>query len=562
MPYQKTSLRREKRDLREKMRGLGLDYRDIAAEFARRYNLRPRAAWREAYGWSLQDTADRINDFRGQVGLDPGGLASMTAPHLSEYENWPGHGSKPTGRRPTPYLLALLATAYDCTVTDLIDLADREQLPAADLLVLDKYTQPAAQTSGSTDEATVGISAGPVAGRVSAARAAGESPMDTAGLVSAPDPGYSDGTDRVDGRDFIAVVAGSAPPLARKADSEGAASTIAGESADFAASEAARTVTPMSVIQLTAELERLARHYADIPPVEMLDQARRLRDESHRLSQRTRVPAQLADLHLVTGAACGLLARSSWDLGEWLAAIEQAHAAGIYGELIGHGALQAWAAGTEALIAFWRGRPRDAVDAVTRGLQLAPMGTPRARLHCIAARAWAYVGAIETVHAELASADQALGQAGGLNAEVLHDEIAGEYSWNQARHAMCAATALLVAGDLDRAAARAREAINVRTDGRASDHLVSAKAYADLACIELASGHLDAAQHALGPVWNVAPQFRPYPLIGRLESAANALTKPRYARSRSASDLGERIRGYCDASAPALVSRQMLAPGG
>ena len=61
------------------------------------------------------------------------------------------------------------------------------------------------------------------------------------------------------------------------------------------------------------------------------------------------------------------------------------------------------------------------------------------------------------------------------------------------------ATALLVAGDLDRAAARAREAINVRTDGRASDHLVSAKAYADLACIELASGHLDAAQHALGP---------------------------------------------------------------
>ena len=79
MPYARTSLRKEKRDLREKMRGLGLGYRDIAAEFARRYNLRPRAAWREAYGWSLQETADRINEFRGQVGLDPGGLASMTA---------------------------------------------------------------------------------------------------------------------------------------------------------------------------------------------------------------------------------------------------------------------------------------------------------------------------------------------------------------------------------------------------------------------------------------------------------------------------------------------------
>ena len=142
MAYAKTSERREKRLLREQMRSMGLGYRDIAAEFARRYRLRPRAAWREAYGWSLQDTADRINAFRGNVGLDPGGLASMTAPHLSEYETWPGHGQKPAGRRPTPYLLAVLAAVYDCAVTDLIDLADREHLPPADLLVLDKYSQP------------------------------------------------------------------------------------------------------------------------------------------------------------------------------------------------------------------------------------------------------------------------------------------------------------------------------------------------------------------------------------------------------------------------------------
>ena len=73
MAYVRTSLRKEKRGLREQMRSMGLGYRDIAGEFARRYGLRPRAAWREAFGWSLQDTADRINEFRGQVGLDPGG---------------------------------------------------------------------------------------------------------------------------------------------------------------------------------------------------------------------------------------------------------------------------------------------------------------------------------------------------------------------------------------------------------------------------------------------------------------------------------------------------------
>jgi hypothetical protein len=142
MVYAKTSERREKRLLREQMRSMGLGYRDIAAEFARRYRLRPRAAWRDAYGWSLQDTADRINEFRGNTGLDPGGIASMTSPHLSEYERWPGHGPEPAGRRPNPYLLAVLAAVYDCTVTDLIDLADREHLPPGDILILDKYSQP------------------------------------------------------------------------------------------------------------------------------------------------------------------------------------------------------------------------------------------------------------------------------------------------------------------------------------------------------------------------------------------------------------------------------------
>ena len=69
----------------------------------------------------------------------------MTAPHLCEHENWPGYGSRPSGRRPTPYLLAVLAAVYDCAVTDLIDLTDREQFPTADLLILDKYSQPSAQ---------------------------------------------------------------------------------------------------------------------------------------------------------------------------------------------------------------------------------------------------------------------------------------------------------------------------------------------------------------------------------------------------------------------------------
>ena len=141
MPIVRITLPAEKRALREKMRALGLGHREIAAEFARRYRLRPRAAWREAHGWSLREAAAQINAYTGTVGLDPGGISSMTAPHLCEHENWPGPGPQPSGRRPSPYLLALLACVYGCTTGDLIDLADREQLPPAELLILDTYSQ-------------------------------------------------------------------------------------------------------------------------------------------------------------------------------------------------------------------------------------------------------------------------------------------------------------------------------------------------------------------------------------------------------------------------------------
>jgi hypothetical protein len=75
MAYAKTSLRKEKRDLRERMRAMGFDYRQIASEFSRVYGLRPRAAWREAYGISLVEAAEKFNAYCGDTGLDPKGMS-------------------------------------------------------------------------------------------------------------------------------------------------------------------------------------------------------------------------------------------------------------------------------------------------------------------------------------------------------------------------------------------------------------------------------------------------------------------------------------------------------
>jgi len=140
MAYAKTSQRKEKRDLRERMRAMEFGYRQIAAEFARLYRLRPRAAWREAYGLTLTDAAERFNAHCADSGLDPDGTSGMTAAHLCEYENWPGTGQERNIRKPSAYLLAVLASMYGCDVSELVDLADREKFAPADLLIIDTCT--------------------------------------------------------------------------------------------------------------------------------------------------------------------------------------------------------------------------------------------------------------------------------------------------------------------------------------------------------------------------------------------------------------------------------------
>jgi transcriptional regulator with XRE-family HTH domain len=117
--------------LRERMRGLGFSYDEIAAEVSRRYQLRPREAYRLAWGLTQTQAAERFNDRAAREGTDPEGRAGMTGPHLCEIEKWPD-----SERKPSVYVLCLLAVIYDTDVLCLLDLADHESLPQQDRLVL------------------------------------------------------------------------------------------------------------------------------------------------------------------------------------------------------------------------------------------------------------------------------------------------------------------------------------------------------------------------------------------------------------------------------------------
>ncbi len=148
MPRAKTSQRAEQRELREKMRDRGMSQRQIAFEFARRYHYRSRAAWRHAHGWSLTEAAEQITAYAAQAGLGHGlTTVAMTSSHLCEMEGWPGEDASgnPVGRRPTPYLLSLLAAVYGCTPADLLDTADYQHLRPADRIVLGKAPRPEEQ---------------------------------------------------------------------------------------------------------------------------------------------------------------------------------------------------------------------------------------------------------------------------------------------------------------------------------------------------------------------------------------------------------------------------------
>jgi transcriptional regulator with XRE-family HTH domain len=113
------------------MLSLGFPYSEIAAEIGRRYRARPREAYRLAWGLSLERAATRFNDRAARADAEPEARATLTGSRLSEWEQWPR-----AGRKPSVYVLCMLAEIYETDVRCLLDLADHESLPQQDRLVL------------------------------------------------------------------------------------------------------------------------------------------------------------------------------------------------------------------------------------------------------------------------------------------------------------------------------------------------------------------------------------------------------------------------------------------
>jgi tetratricopeptide (TPR) repeat protein len=554
MPYAKTSLRAEQRVLREKMRALGMSHRQIAVEFARRYGLRPRAAWRHAYGWSQTEAAEQISTYAAHAGMGPDGTTvTMTGPHLCEYENWPGEGKEPAGRRPTPYLLSLLAGVYGCTVHDLLDVADHEHMAPADRITIGKSPHANEQHGhgrgpglGDCDGVSQAKSAARLTplkpargGRAASGETAG-SRADAAGPAHPQDA--EPGSRFAQGHD---VAAGRAASAALDRLSERAlVQAAAHESSAHAEWAEGSNVGEATLEQLDADVRRIATDYVHVPPLPMFAEMLRVRNRIYGLLEGRQKPASAAQLHLLAGVLCGLLANASTDLGYRDAAAEQASAAWAYGDIIGHDGLRAWTRGMQALIEYWSGRPQHAVRLAQSAGRYADSATARVRLHSIEARAWSLLGdAREASRCMGAASDARESAAAG---DYLHDEVGGVFGFADTKNHCYAGAAYIHLGQADAALEAASRAVELYAAGPAAQRSYGAESLArvDMAVACLLKQRLDGAAESLAPVLAIPAGLRIAQLGDRMADVQARLAGAEFSGAQEARDLRDQIDNF------------------
>lgn len=315
------------------------------------------------------------------------------------------------------------------------------------------------------------------------------------------------------------------------------------DAASHASEAASLHLHELTLDQLHDDLAHLARTYGQTVPGEVYRNATNLLNQAQVLVERTRSPEQHTRLYYAAAQASAMLAAVSFDLGALAPAVTFARSSAQYGKTINNGPVQAYAYGMMAFMAFWGGRPGEAVRLAKSGQQFGGLGdTARRRLYSIEARA----------HGHLRNEDQAeravrdaLGQSSGRRDE-LHDDIGGEFAFDAARTAMSNATTCLLLRNAEGAEEFATRALAL-VHARPADEQqipVSGPAAVDLARARLLRNQVEGAQEALTTVFHVPPGWRGSGLLERLTAARIELTRTEFRNAPVALELAEQIEAF------------------
>jgi hypothetical protein len=268
----------------------------------------------------------------------------------------------------------------------------------------------------------------------------------------------------------------------------------------------------------------------------------RIHSRALTLAEQTCRPAALADLYVIAGQATALMASTAFDLNRWDESATLARSAVSYATLVGNASLQAWTLGLSALLANWRKEPDTALSHFRRGLEVAPAGTPRARLLYIAARSYALLGDHASVSHVVDRARRDQDEA-ERHSDPLCEELGGEFAFGRARADACEAAAWLDLGRGHEAKQAAQRALSDLTALPSSRQPVSqvTGARIDLATACLLGRELDEAEEALSHVFAVPAPLRNVSLSGRLARARATLASPYWSGDRAVQQLNDAL---------------------
>lgn len=340
---------------------------------------------------------------------------------------------------------------------------------------------------------------------------------------------------------------------------------VAEESAEDLAAIECAVLGPTTLEQAYDDVVRLARNYSRTPPATTLIEAVRVRRRVRSLLNRTARPSQQHDLYLLLGQLCALMAVTSFDLGDSAAAMSHARTAWGYGEHIDHNGLRAWARGTQSLIAYWDGRPDDAVRLARSGHRYLTAGSGLVRICSIEARACSHRGDRDGVDQALEAATMAATLSGPF--DDLHDGVGGEFAFGEARQARCRGTIYIQLGDVQRgdaqrAIAEARRALDLSLSAGQPSLKVLPQVHADMAAAYLLLGNVEGAAEALGEVLDLPVEYRIRGLTDRLLHVRQIIraTGSGMHGSREARQLDEQIREFMAAPARTALGRGASRP--
>ena len=332
-------------------------------------------------------------------------------------------------------------------------------------------------------------------------------------------------------------------------------SVAATEAREHAEKMAITDIGPAAVEQFTADVVRLARAYVSAPAFPLFAAMRRLLAQIQAAIERRTYPAQARDLNLLAGALCGLMANASMDLGSHEAADDLARAAWTYGRTIDHDPLIGWARGTQALAAIGDDRYLDAVRHAEDGLIHASAGAGAVRLHAIRARALSAHGDRTQAQAAIAAAERARDD---VHRDELHDGIAGEFAFSNAKLCYYEALTLVEGNDPTKAEDAADGAITLYQNGPATARSYGCEilARAQLARAQLMNKKLEDAAETLRGVLAVGSQMHIHSLAHQLETCRQLLVATEYRSSGIARQLDRHLAAFSSAGAAQLI------PGG